>query len=169
MAGNVDYLSDIAYTSQCLSQGGIFLTAGPHKPNTMTIGWGGINYYWGKPLFVVPVRYSRYTYPLLNEAGEFTVSVPAPGSDLKRALGIMGTKSGRDIDKYAAAGLTLAPGRALSTPVIAECGLHYECRVVMKQTMDPAGVLEASILEKDYTAGNFHTLFYGKIVACYHS
>ena len=27
----------------------------------MIIGWGGITFFWGKPIFIVPVRQSRYT------------------------------------------------------------------------------------------------------------
>lgn len=145
---------------------GAFLTVqdGEHK-NTMTIGWGTIGFIWQKPIFMVAVRYSRHTYCLLESAREFTVSFPLK-EDLSRALALCGTKSGRDMDKISAAGLTLRPGRALSTPIIDDCSLHYECKVAYQQVMEP-GTLDEAIRGRSYSKGDFHVLYYGEIVACY--
>ena len=110
------------------------------------------------------VRPSRHTYQMIEASGEFTVSLPL--KDMKAALGICGSKSGRDTDKFAAAGLKPTPARQIKTPVIEGCGLHYECRVVFKQTMDPAQ-LDQSITEEKYASGDFHTLYFGEILACY--
>ncbi len=147
-----------------LTNGGIFLTTkGDEKINSMVIGWGGLNFFWGLPIFLVPVRKSRYTYSLIDESGEFTVSIPMD-RDLKKALVVCGTQSGKDIDKFEACNLTAVPGRLVRVPIIAECSLHYECRVVYKQEMDPT-LLKPSIDEKFYP--NYHTMFYGEILASY--
>ena len=146
-------------------QKGVLVTAGTQKPNTMTVGWGGINYWWGKPFFVAPVRPSRYTYGLMMEHESFTVSVPFAGA-MKEALAMCGTKSGRDTDKYAAAGLMLSPGKTVPTPVIQGCEIYFECVTRMKQAMEP-GVLAADMAERFYGNGDWHTLFYGEILACY--
>lgn len=110
----VDYLEIV---NQKLARGGVFLTTqNQSKLNTMTIGWGGITHFWAKPIFIVPVRKSRYTYQLIDQAGEFTVSVPIE-NNLSQQLRFCGTNSGRDIDKFAAAGLTTLPGKLIQTPL----------------------------------------------------
>ena len=99
------------YAPQVLQQlpKGAFLTVSHGgRDNTMTIGWGSLGVIWGKPVFSVLVRPSRYTYGLLEASGEFTVSVPL--TDMAKALGVCGSKSGRDLDKFAAAGLQKLPG-----------------------------------------------------------
>ena len=147
-----------------LSKGAFLTTTAEGKLNTMTIAWGSIGYIWQRPVFMVMVRPSRHTYQMIEASGEFTVSLPL--KDMKAALGICGSKSGRDTDKFAAAGLKPTPARQIKTPVIEGCGLHYECRVVFKQTMDPAQ-LDQSITEQKYASGDFHTLYFGEILACY--
>ena len=64
--------------AQALPGDGAFLCVGGKRPNTMTIGWGGLTYFWGKHVFLAPVRPQRFTHPLLEQEGEFTVCVPAP-------------------------------------------------------------------------------------------
>lgn len=163
-------MKSIAYTEQLgkaieqLSKGAFLTTAHNGKTNTMTIAWGNIGFKWGKPIFTVMVRHSRYTYELIDNSTEFTVSIPV--NDMQKALGICGSKSGRDTDKFAAAGLTALPGQQVSVPVIKGCGLHYECKIVYKQAMDPQ-LLDKDFAAKWYANGDYHVLYYGEIVACY--
>ena len=155
------------YAPQVLQQlpKGAFLTVSHGgRDNTMTIGWGSLGVIWGKPVFSVLVRPSRFTYGLLEASGEFTVSVPL--ADMAKALGVCGSKSGRDLDKFAAAGLQKLPGIKLATPVIGGAGLHYECKVVFKQPMNPA-LLDAGINAASYPSGDHHTSYYGLIEACW--
>ncbi|HBE76384.1 MAG TPA: flavin reductase [Firmicutes bacterium] len=155
------------YSKQAMEQlsKGAFLTTTHHgKTNTMTIGWGHIGFAWGKPIFTAMVRSSRYTYELIEKSNEFTVSIPL--NPMKQALGICGSKSGRETDKIAAAELTLLPGQKIATPVISGCGLHFECKIVYKQAMDPAQ-LDKSLNEKCYDTGDYHTFYAGEILACY--
>lgn len=147
-----------------LSKGAFLTTTHNGKTNTMTIGWGNIGFAWGKPLFTVMVRPSRYTYELIEKSGEFTVSIPL--NPMQQALGICGSKSGRDIDKFAAAGLAVLPGQKIATPVIKGCGLHFECKIIYKQEMNPSQ-LEKSLNEKCYGSGDYHTFYAGEILSCY--
>lgn len=161
-------MRELSQTSEALAAlgDGAFFTAGDASAaNTMTIGWGTIGIMWGKPVFVAVVRPSRYTYEFVEKSGEFTVSLPRRG-EMGEALGICGSVSGRDGDKFAAAGLTLQAGRAVSAPVIAGCGLYYECRVVGRQQLAP-GDLSGDINAAWYAEGNHHTVYYGEIVAAY--
>jgi len=156
-----DYAKEV---TQILSKGAFLTTEVDGAVNTMTIAWGTIGFMWGKPVFMAMVRPSRFTYECLEKSKQFTVSIPF--KDMSKALGICGSQSGRDTDKLAAANLTTVPGKKISTPVIADCGLHYECKVVYKQEM-VAELLAADLQEKWYASGNYHTLFYGEILATY--
>lgn len=145
--------------------GGIFLCVGGSTPNVMTVGWGGYNFYWRKHIFVAPVRPQRFTYPILQAQREFTLSVPQPGT-MKEALMKAGTLSGRDVDKFQAIGLQTAKAREMDACVISGCALYLECRVLaqndfINERTDPA------VIDFTYSAGDFHTLFYGEIIACY--
>ncbi|MDD2620303.1 MAG: flavin reductase family protein [Syntrophomonadaceae bacterium] len=145
---------------------GIFLSVSTGEEiNTMTIGWGSIGFMWQKPVIIVLVRPSRYTYSLLQKAQEFTVSIPL-NSEMKKSLAIAGSSSGRDIDKFGTLNLTAQPGKCISSPVIGECGLIYECRVIFQQTMDPE-TLDMDIREKFYAHEDYHVMYFGEILACY--
>lgn len=111
----VPYNQYIKEVDQYLKRGGIFLTTGHDKINTMVVGWGGINFFWGKPIFIVPVRKSRYTHGIIEQTGEFTLSIPM-GKDLRKELAFCGTKSGRDYDKFKECNLTPVPAQKLKHP-----------------------------------------------------
>lgn len=161
----VPYDEYILEVEKQLKSGGLFLSSKGEKANTMVIGWGGITVFWGKPIFLVPVRKSRYTHGLIEQSGEFTVSVPLK-RDLKKALAFCGSKSGRDFDKFKECNLTPVPGIKVNAPIIGECTLHYECKVVYKQDMIP-GNLDVQIDQTWYGSPDYHTFYFGEIVACY--
>jgi flavin reductase (DIM6/NTAB) family NADH-FMN oxidoreductase RutF len=146
---------------------GAFLTVkSEDKVNTMTIGWGTLGYIWNKPILMVPVRYARHTYSMIDQAESFSVSVPID-QDMKKALAFCGTKSGRDMDKIKESGLVLADSILIEAPIIAGCELHIECRIVYKQAMEP-GNLSSDIRSSSYPNNDFHVLYYGEIVKAYY-
>lgn len=161
----INYLDAVRITTERLANGGVFLTVKGEQPNTMTIGWGSVGYAWKKPVFTVMVRPQRHTYDMIRNAGEFTVSVPTVNS-LKDELIFAGTKSGRDLNKFEGHGLTAVPGRKIETPVVGECGLHFECRTLFAQDITPNHMLP-ELAGGIYKANDFHTLFFGEIIACY--
>lgn len=160
----MDFFANADHTINTISKGAFLTTKHADKTNTMTIGWGTIGYIWKMPILMVMVRHSRFTHQLIESSNEFTVSIPAP--NMNSALGLCGTKSGRDLDKIAAAGLTLQDGRQVSVPVIGNCSQHYECRVVYKQDMTEND-LAAQIKPAFYSAGDYHTLYFAEIVTTY--
>lgn len=151
-----------------LQQGGVFLnTQGQDgRPNTMTIGWGGVGYFFNKPMAYVPVRTSRYTFGLLSQSGQFTVSVPL--DDMRGALAFAGTHSGRDVNKFEGHGLTAVPALEAAAPIIRECGLHLECRVVAAPVLTEACVAQP-MLNRWYPDLDMHTLFFGEVLRCYYT
>ena len=58
---------------QQLPKGAFLNVSHGGRDNTMTIGWGSLGVVWGKPVFSVLVRPSRYTFDLLEASGEFSV------------------------------------------------------------------------------------------------
>ncbi len=132
-------------------------------PNAMTIGWGQVGIIWRKPVFTVLVRPSRYTYTLIEQSGDFTVNV-LPLS-LKELAQYCGTASGRNRDKFKERGLTAVPSLKVKAPLIQECLLHFECRIVHKNDVIPSE-LAAPIASAFYPKGDFHRLYFGEILAC---
>jgi flavin reductase (DIM6/NTAB) family NADH-FMN oxidoreductase RutF len=131
----------------------------------MTIGWGTVGVVWGKPYFTVLVRGSRHTYGLIEASDNFTVSIPTQGK-LKEALATCGTKSGRDLDKFALCNLETIPGNKVASPLIKGCTLHYECVIRYKQALDPTQI-ETETAKKFYPKEDYHTVYYGEIVGTY--
>lgn len=144
---------------------GAFLTAKSEEAvNTMAIGWATFGIVWGKPIMMVAVRLTRHTFTIIEEAHDFTVSVPS--TDMGKEVGFCGTKSGRDYDKFKECNLELADAQEVVTPIIKTPGLHYECKIIYKSAMDPAHLdkeRDASI----YPKKDYHTLYFGEIVDCY--
>ena len=161
----ISYTEAMARTAFKLSHGGAFLSVGGLTPNTMTIGWGAIGFFWNRPVLLAVVRPSRHTYGLLKASGTFTVSVPT-GRDMKQALAFAGTASGRDVDKFSGHGITAAPAQKVDAPIVAECGLHFECRVRLAQDMTP-DLMDPNVLKTAYPQGDLHTMFFGEILSCY--
>lgn len=157
-----DYLKE---TLEVLPKGAFLNVSCGGKDNTMTIGWGSVGIAWGKPVFIVMVRYSRYTYRMLDQAGEFTVSVPL-NSDFKKELAFCGTKSGKDYDKFGECNINKIKAHKVNAPLIDGCDLHYECKVVYKQAMEPIAIAP-DIDKRFYTNNDFHVLFYGEIIGTY--
>jgi len=146
--------------------GGAFLTVkNGDDLNTMTIGWGSIGIIWGKEIFQVLVRKSRYTYQLIENTDQFTVSFPFDGK-MKKELKFCGTKSGRDFDKFKECNLNIISSREIDTPIIGGCDLHYECVIKFKQDMDE-NYLIPEIKKSCYAKGDYHTIYFGEIVDCY--
>lgn len=153
-------------TLEQLSKNGVFLTVkNGDKVNTMTIGWGSLSQYWGQEIFIVPVRHSRYTFELLNNTDEFTISVPVKGQ-FDEALKIAGTVSGRNEDKIKKASLNLKDAKEITTPVIDGCDIYYECKILSFIDLKKED-LDKEIQDRWYANGDMHRLYFAKILRAY--
>jgi flavin reductase (DIM6/NTAB) family NADH-FMN oxidoreductase RutF len=161
LVGPTEYLGE---TMQGLAHPGLLLVSldGRRRPNAMTIGWGSIGIYWGKPIFVVPVRESRYTYGCIAKTGDFTVNLlPRKLADV---AAFCGTVSGREHDKFTEARLTAASAQRVKSPVIEECVLSYECKVVHVNDV-LSKTLAKELARSCYPKGDYHRLYFGEILA----
>lgn len=165
-------LNELAIQAAEIMENGCFLnTYADGNMNSMTIGWGTIGNVWGMPIFTVMVRRTRYTHELIEKNPYFTVSIPY-NKHMTKEIALFGTASGRDVNKFEQSGLKTKPAKKVNVPVIADVGIQFECEVVYKQDMDPS-TIDKAIVEKYYTTeenedkDNYHTIYYGKIVAAY--
>ena len=140
------------------------LVGGREKPNPMTVSWGGLGTLWNRPVATVYVRPTRFTFGLLQVDDEFTLNV-LPHS-MRTALDICGTRSGRDMDKWAAAGLEPLPSEKVAVPRVEGAELSLECRVIATFKIDPARFLDPSI-EQLYPIKDYHTAFVGEVLAAW--
>ena len=121
------------YTSELLDRmrdGGVLCTVvdSTGEQNLLTLGWGQIGpFHHGHPVFIVAVTPLRYSWHSLEETPEFVICVP--NDELRPAVNLCGTKSGRDLDKFRAAGLTPVPSVHVRPPSIRECPVNVECRI----------------------------------------
>ena len=158
-----DHANEIA---KALERGVLLTTKAGEKVNSMVIGWGHVGRIWERPVFVAYVRTCRFTHELLDANPEFTVNVPVGGFD-RRAFAICGAKSGRDMDKIAAAGLTISAPETVSVPGIKEFPLTLECRVIYREAQTAARLPE-EIRRRFYTVETEdHVAYYGEITAAY--
>ena len=133
----------------------------------MTIGWGTLGVIWERPVFVAYVRQQRHTRKMLDQCHEFTVNIPVDNNFRRKILGVCGSKSGRDLDKIEAAGLTLVEPEVISVPGIKELPLTLECRVLYRQEQE-SDQFNDEITRQFYTieTGD-HICYYGEIVSAY--
>ena len=87
-----------------IGKGWFLVTAGDGaRSNAMTVSWGGLGVWWGKNAATVYIRQNRFTKTFIDGAERF--SIAAMPESCRKAMGYMGSHSGRDGDKWQAAGL----------------------------------------------------------------
>lgn len=75
------------------------------KINMMTASWGGLGFLWGTPVAFVFIRPERYTFGFVEDGDTFTLSFFE--EKYRDMLRMMGTKSGREVNKCAASGMMI--------------------------------------------------------------
>jgi flavin reductase (DIM6/NTAB) family NADH-FMN oxidoreductase RutF len=108
----------------------------------MTVGWGSMGGMWGKPFVQVVVRPGRYTFQYMEKYPTFTLC--AFPESCKKALTVLGTKSGRNSDKISESGLTVIESKVVEAPSYKEAKLILECRKMYWQDMDPKNFLTSA-------------------------
>jgi flavin reductase (DIM6/NTAB) family NADH-FMN oxidoreductase RutF len=166
----IEWHQETEWLKSALSSGGAFVVAkdASGKANPMTIGWAQIGIVWSVPVMTVLIRESRYTHACITQSSTFSVCVPRQG-ELKDALQLCGTRSGRDVDKAVEANLTFVRAQTIDTPIIEACGLHYECEIIARtqQVRDDFTDKAEKVLETYYPKGDHHLIVFGRILAAY--
>jgi flavin reductase (DIM6/NTAB) family NADH-FMN oxidoreductase RutF len=131
------------------------------KFNTMTISWGSLGTVWDKPFAQVFVRPTRYTFEFMNTYDSFTLC--GFEKSHKSALDLIGSKSGREGNKIADAGLTPSKAATVKSPIFKEAELVLECRKMYWQDLDPTQFLFPE-LQRKYPKKDYHRVFYGEVL-----
>ena len=107
------------------------------------VAWGGVCNS-EPPCISVAVAKTRHTLEGIQSRNAFTVNIPSEAQAAEADF--FGLASGRDTDKFSAAGLTPVRGEIADAPLIEEFPVSMECEVV--QSLDLGS----------------HFLFVGKVV-----
>ena len=136
------------------------VTAGDQKKfNTMTVSWGGLGTIWGRPVATVYIRKSRYTHEFMDEKDTFTVSFYP--EKYRKVLGVLGAKSGREMDKMHASGLT--PKFLADGVTFEEAEVTLVCRKLFCQPM-PEENIPQEILSQYYQDHDIHDMYIGEVI-----
>lgn len=119
-------------------------------PNIFTAAWTGTTNSDPASAYV-SIRPERYSYGLIKESGEFVINLTT--EKLIMAADFVGVKSGRDINKFKATGLTPIPATQLAAPMLEESPMSIECKVTQiiplgSHDMFLARVLAVNVDEK---------------------
>ena len=114
------------------------------RPNIITIAWTGV-VCSDPPMVSISLRPSRYSHGIIKDTGEFVVNLPT--IEIVREADRCGITSGKGSDKFTDTGLTPVSAKIVSVPLIDECPVSMECRLI---EIVPLGV---------------HDMFLGEIVA----
>ncbi len=136
------------------------ITAGKQDDfNTMTISWGGMGTIWEKPVLTAYVRTSRYTHEFIDREDFFTVSFfPDTYRD---KLAVLGSRSGRDMDKINGSGLTPVPCENGVT--FKEAEVTFVCKKLFCQQLAPENMPD-DVRKAFYEKDALHDMYIGEVV-----
>jgi flavin reductase (DIM6/NTAB) family NADH-FMN oxidoreductase RutF len=129
------------------------------KFNAMTISRGGLGTLWNKPVVTVYVKPIRYTYEFMENNEYFTVSFY--DEKYRGDLSILGTKSGKDLDKVALTKLT--PSYLSNTTSFKEAKLTIVCKKIYFQDMDVTKVPQYAV-DRYYKTEPVHRMYIGEVL-----
>ncbi len=138
----------------------LITAAKPDGPvNTMTASWGGFGVMWNKEVAFVVIRPQRYTKEFVDNSGSFSLTFF--DKEYLKALGYLGKVSGRDEDKIAKTGLSVAKDNSI--PYFEEAHTALFVKKLFVQKIDESAFLEKGIIEQWYPEKDFHYLYIAEI------
>ncbi|NJD55670.1 MAG: flavin reductase family protein [Nitrospirae bacterium] len=97
------------------------------RPNIMTIAWGGICCSQ-PPCVAVSLRKATYSFGNIVGRKAFTINVPS--EEQVKVTDYAGMVSGKNLDKFAATGLTPVKAEFVDAPYVKEFPMVLECRLL---------------------------------------
>ena len=114
------------------------------KANPITLGWTMI-VSGQPPMIAISVAKTHYSIETIQHSKCFTIAFPS--SDMADAALFFGSKSGRDIDKFAEFDCETKPAEEIDSVLLVDAVANFECT-----------------LESQTEAGD-HIIFVGKVVS----
>jgi flavin reductase (DIM6/NTAB) family NADH-FMN oxidoreductase RutF len=112
------------------------------ESNILTVAWTGI-INSNPPMTYISVQPKRHSYDIIEKSGEFVINLVT--ADLAKAMDFCGVRSGRDVDKFEAQGLTREAADTVSAPLVAESPVNIECMVKDKLSLGSHDMFTAEI------------------------
>jgi flavin reductase (DIM6/NTAB) family NADH-FMN oxidoreductase RutF len=162
---NVDAYQESGELFHRMEHGGVLCTVADRagRTNLLTLGWGLLGRRHGDyPILAIAITPLRYSFRLIEEVPEFVIAVP--DDSLADAVSLCGTRSGRDMDKWAAAGLTPVAALHVQPPAVRQCPLNLECRVYTRVT-PPHMLLMPR--HRRMPLEEQHTIYFAEVLAAY--
>ena len=97
------------------------------RANPVTLGWTMI--VSGKPpMMAIAVAKKHYSIGTIRHSKCFTIVYPS--SDMAEAALFFGSRSGRDVDKFAEFDCKTAPAKEIDSVLLADAVANFECTLV---------------------------------------
>ena len=125
----------------------VLVTSGTmEKSNVMTAAWTGI-VNTKPPMVYVSIRPERYTYNIIKENMEIAINLT--NEKLVFATDWCGVKSGNKVDKFKEMKLTKEKANFVKCPIIKECPVSIECKVVEIKELGSHTMFLAEVISID--------------------
>ncbi len=111
------------------------------RDNALTIGLAA-NVSLEPEIIMIAIKKERFSHQIIEQQKEFIVNIAQ--NDQKELIDYFGTYSGRVIEKLSC--YNTIDGDIVNAPIILDCPVNYECKVVKTMTMGS------------------HDLFFGEVV-----
>ena len=103
------------------------------NPNIITLG-EVFNISIRHPVILgIAIRKATYSHSLISKTREYVVNLPTRA--ILDKVWFCGRVSGRDANKFERSGLTPLPATVVTPPLIAECPVNIECKVIEVQVV----------------------------------
>ena len=112
--------------------------------NIITISWTGI-VSSTPPALEISIHKKRYSLELIKKTKEFSVNIPS--ADKYIETDYCGIVSGKDTDKFSDTKFTAIKSNIINTPIIKECPLNLECKVIREIEIGDYTMFIAEIVE----------------------
>jgi flavin reductase (DIM6/NTAB) family NADH-FMN oxidoreductase RutF len=159
----------LAKVYQLIEPGPVVLltTAAKGRANVMTMSWH-MMVEFEPPLIACIVSEGDYSFAALCSTGECVIAIPA--LEIAPKVVKVGNSSGRDLDKFAAFGLTPMLAEQVKAPLIAECFANLECEVTDKTLVNRYNLFILEVVKgwvdpKQKKPKTLHHQGYGTFVA----
>jgi flavin reductase (DIM6/NTAB) family NADH-FMN oxidoreductase RutF len=96
------------------------------------------------PMIAISVRPTRASHNIIDRHGEFVVNIPWPAMEI--VSDFVGTTTNRETDKWTETGLTGVEAVSVQAPLLAECPVNIECRVVQTVRLPSHSMFVAEVI-----------------------
>lgn len=130
------------------------------RNNALVVGFAA-NVSLDPIMVMIGVMPTRYSHHIIKETGCFVINFPK--KSFQKEYNYLGSKSGRDGDKFAALNLKWEDAKYVNAPILTDCPVSIECSVV-ESTMPGShelfiGKVEAVNVDEEYLDANGNILW----------